>query len=204
MRHQRQSLVVEKAVGLDVLGAEIVGIIEMLDAGGGLETACAHESAIGGIERQGTVSATPQREWQSALDAPGGDARDEVREPSKGSRRQPRQHIVFGEPARPAIALGQKLALLAVERFEMAAVGGWKLDALRLANVKTGLIVDHDDERPAPGRLVGVQQRDVQPPAPRRIRFHEAEMDEVRDGGDAGAREFREITVMEVAGAPSC
>ena len=35
LRHQPQRLVVEEAVGLDVLGAEIVRVVEMLDAGGG-------------------------------------------------------------------------------------------------------------------------------------------------------------------------
>jgi hypothetical protein len=34
LRHQPQRLVVKEAVGLDVAGAEIVGILEILDADG--------------------------------------------------------------------------------------------------------------------------------------------------------------------------
>ena len=90
LRHQLQGLVVEEAVGLDVLGAEIVRVVEMLDAGGGLETARAHEGAIGRIERDRVVAAAAQRQRQSALDAARRDAGHEIGKPAERARRQAR------------------------------------------------------------------------------------------------------------------
>ena len=67
---QLDGLVVEEAVRLDALRAEIARVVEVLDARGGLEAARAHESAIGRIEREGVVTAAAQRQRQPALDAP--------------------------------------------------------------------------------------------------------------------------------------
>src|SRR3981189_1415712 len=62
LRHQAQGLVVEETVGLDIPGAEVVRVVEMLDAGGLLEAARAHEPAKGRIERDGVVAAAAQRQ----------------------------------------------------------------------------------------------------------------------------------------------
>src|SRR5712672_2838417 len=113
----------------------------MLDAGGGLEAARAHEGAIGRIERDRVVAAAAQRQRQSALDAARGDPRHEVGEAPERARRQAGEHIVFGEPARPAIALGQEFSLLAVEGLEVTAIALRHLDAFGLTNVETRLIM---------------------------------------------------------------
>ena len=199
LRHQSDGLVVEEAVGLDVLGAEIVRVVEMLDAGGGLETARAHERAIGRIERDRFIAAAAQRQRQSALDAAGGDPGDEIGKPAERPRREPGQHIVFGEPARAAIALGQEFARRAVERGEMAAIARRHLDAIDAANVETGLIMDHDDVRPPPGGMAGIQERHVETPGGDGVGFHEAVIDEIRHGVDAGAGKFRQIAVVVIA-----
>ena len=136
LRDQLQRLVVEEAVGLDVLGAEIVRIEEVLDAGRGLEAARAHEGAIGRIERKRRVAAAAQRQRQAALDAARGDAGHEIGEAAERARRQPGEHVVFGEPARPAIALGEEFALDPVEGFEVAAIARRHLDAVGLTNVE--------------------------------------------------------------------
>src|SRR5258706_14815054 len=114
----------------------------MLDPGGGLEAARAHEGAIGRIERDRVVAAAAQRPRQSALDATRGDAGDKIGKPAERPRREPGEHIVFGEPAGAAIALGQEFALFAVERFEMAAIARRYLDACCLTAVRTGLIMN--------------------------------------------------------------
>ena len=199
LRHQAERLVIEEAVGLDVPGAEIVRVIEVLDAGGQLETARAHEGAEGRIQRDRIVAAAAQRQRQAALDAARGDAGHEIGEPAERPRRQPGQHVVFGEPARPAIALGQEFALLAVERVELAAIAFRHLDAAGRANIETGFIVDHDDVRPHALGMAGIQQRHLEPFGRGRIRFHEAVMDEIRHRGDAGAGEFRQIAVVVIA-----
>ena len=111
-RNQLQRLVVEEAIGLDILGAEVARIEEALDAGRGLETARAHEGAIGRIERKRRVAAAAQRQRQAAFDAAGGDARHEVGKPAERARGETGEHIVFGEPARSAIALGENFRSL--------------------------------------------------------------------------------------------
>ena len=164
-----------------------------------LETARAHERAEGRIERNRVVAAAAQRQRQSALDAARGDAGDEIGEPAERARRQPGEHVVFGEPARAAIALGQELALLAVERLEMAAIARRHLDATGLPNIETELIMDHDDVRPPARGMAGIQQRHLQTLGGDRVRFHEAVIDEIRHRGDAGAGKFRQIAVVVIA-----
>src|ERR1700730_7851118 len=106
----------EETVGLDIFRPQIVLIEEMLHASGGLEAPRAHEGAQRRIERKRAIAAAAQRRRQPALDAADGNARDEVREAAEGARREAFQHVVFGEPARPAVAFDQEIALLAVER----------------------------------------------------------------------------------------
>ena len=151
LRHQAQRLVVKEAVGLDIFGAEIVGVVEMLDAGGGLETARAHEGAKGRIERQRIVAAAAQRQRQPALDPAGRDAGHEIGKAAERTRRKPGEHIVFGEPARAAIALGEEFALLAVERLEIAAValGTLMLPASRMSKLDSSWIMMMLGRRPA-------------------------------------------------------
>src|SRR5450755_1924297 len=88
VRHQLQGVVVEEAVGLDVPGAEIMRIIEMLDAGGRLEAARTHEGAKGWIERHRSIAAAPQRQRQTPLDPSRRDAGDEIGETAERARRQ--------------------------------------------------------------------------------------------------------------------
>src|SRR5205814_1269179 len=130
------------SVGLDILGAEIVRVVEMLNAGRQLEGPRAHERPEGGIQRDRVIAAAAQRQRQSALDPAGGDAGHEIGEPAERARRESCEHIVFGEPARTAIALGKEPTLLAVERFEMAAVASRHLDPFGLTNIETGFIMD--------------------------------------------------------------
>ena len=68
---------------LDIPGAEVARVVKMLDAGGGLETARAHEGAIGRIERERLVAAAAQRQRQTALDPARSDAGDEIGEPAE-------------------------------------------------------------------------------------------------------------------------
>ncbi len=126
--HPRRS-VEEETVGLDRFRAQIVLVVEMLHAGRGLEAARAHEGAERRIEREGAIAAAPQRRRQPAIDAAGGDAGHEIGEAAERARRQALQHIVFGEPARAAVAFDQEIALLAVERLEMRAIAVRHLDA---------------------------------------------------------------------------
>ncbi len=170
----------------------------MLDAGGGLETARAHEGAIGRIERERVVAAAAQRQRQAALDPARRDAGDEIGEPAERTRRQPGEHIVFGEPARAAIALGEEFTRLAVGRIEVAAVAPGHLDAFGLTNVETGFVVDHDDVGPPPGGMAGIHQRHVEMIVGYRIGFQKAVLDEIRYRGDAGAGKFRQIAVVVI------
>src|SRR5205085_1214339 len=102
------------------------------------------------------IAAAAQRQRQSALDPAGGDARHEISEPAERARREACQHVVFGEPARTAIALGKEAALFAVDGFEMAAVASRHLDAGGPTNIETGFIMDHDDVRPHAFGMTGV------------------------------------------------
>src|SRR5215469_18706075 len=97
-------------------------IVEMLDAGRGLEAARAHEGALRRIERERLVAAALERERQAAIDMAGRQPRHEIGEAAERARREPGQHVIFGVPARPAIALGEEGALAAVEGFEMGAI----------------------------------------------------------------------------------
>ena len=196
---QPHGLVVEEAVRLDVPGAEIARIEEVLDAGGGLEAARAHEGAIGRIERQRAVAAAAQRQRQPALDPPRGDAGDEIGEAAERARRQAGQHVVLGHPARAAAALGEELALLAVEGLEVAAIAGRHLDAIGLTNVEARLVMDHDDVRAAAGDMTGIHQRHLQPLGRGGFRFHKTVIDEVGNRRHARAGEFREIAVVVIA-----
>src|SRR5579862_8882081 len=142
----------EKTVRLDIFGAEIVLIVEMLHAGRGLVATRAHERAERRIEREGAIAAAAQRRRQSALDASGGDPGHEIREAAERARRQAFQYVVFGEPARAAIAFDQEVALLAVERLEVGAIAVRDLDPRRHADVEARLVVDQDDVRRLLGR----------------------------------------------------
>ena len=199
LRHQPQRRIVEEAVGLDILGVEIARIVELLDAGAGLEAARTHECAIGGIERDRAVAAAAQRQRQTALDPTGGEASHEIGKPAERARRKPGEHIVFGEPARAAIALGQKAAFLAVIRLEMAAIARRHLDTLGLANVETRFIMDHDDVGPPPGGMTGIHRRHIEMLGDRGGGFHEPVIDEIGDRGDTGAGKFRQIAVVVIA-----
>src|SRR5205814_7264688 len=101
--------------------------------------------------------------------------------------------------ARAAIALGQEYALLAVERFEMAAIARRLLDACCLTNVETGLVMDHDDVGPAACGMAGVQQRHLETLGGDRVRFHETVIDKIRYRGDAGTGKFRQVAVVVIA-----
>jgi hypothetical protein len=72
----------------------------------------------------------------------------------------------------------------------MTAVARRNLDALGLADVETGLVVDHDDVGPPPDRMAGIHQRHLETLGRHRVGFHEAVSDEIRHCGDAGAGEF--------------
>ena len=171
----------------------------MLDAGAGLEAARTHERAIGGIERDRAVAAAAQRQRQPALDPTGGEAGHEIGKPAERARGKSGEHIVFGEPARAAIALGQEAAFLAVIRLEMAAIARRQLDAPGQANVETRFIMDHDDVRPLPGGMAGIHRRHMEMLGDRGRRFHEPVIDEIGDRGDAGAGKFRQIAVVVIA-----
>src|SRR6516225_1603234 len=137
----------EEAIRLQIPGAEVVLIVEVLHARRGLKIPRAHESAERRIKRKRAIAAALQRRRQAAIDAAGGNARHEISKTAERTRRQPRQHVVLGEPARPAIAFYQKIALLAVERLEMHAIAARHLDAWRHANVEARFVVDKDDVR---------------------------------------------------------
>ncbi len=192
-------LVVEEAVRLDALRAEIARVVEVLNARGGLEAARAHEGAVGRIERDGAVAAAAQRQRQSALDPPRGDAGDEIGEAAERARRQAGQHVVLGHPAGAAAALGHELALAAVKRLEVAAIARRHLDATGLTDVEARLVMDHDDVRAAAGDMTGIDQRHLQPLGGHGLRFHEAVIGEVGNRGHARAGEFGEIAVVVIA-----
>ena len=162
------------------------------------KAARAHEGAIGRIERQRVVAAAAQRKRQAALDAPRGDAGHEIGEAAERARGQPGEHVIFGEPARPAIALGQEFALRPVIGLEVTAIARRHFDAFGLANVETQFIMDHDDVRPAAGGMAGILQRHLEAFHGDGLGFHETVIDEVGYRGDAGAREFRQIAVVVI------
>ena len=122
--HQAQGLVVKKMVGLDIARAHFLGIDHAPDAGRVLVGARGEERSRRGIQAEGLVAATPQRLRQAALDAVGRDARDKELHVSEGARRQSRQHVVFGEPGRPAGAFHEERARLAVDGAELVLVAG--------------------------------------------------------------------------------
>src|SRR5262249_40053609 len=105
--HPRR-LVIEKRVGLDAAHAHVFAVEKSLDAGGLLEAARAHERAARRIERKSPVAAPAQRMWQSAGDAAGCDAGDEIGEAPEGARGQAGQDAVFGKPSRTASAFDDK------------------------------------------------------------------------------------------------
>src|SRR5689334_19375981 len=112
----------EEAVGLQIPRTEVVLIVEALHAGRRLEIPRAHERAERWIKRESAIATALQRRRQAAIDSSGRNARDKIGEAAERSRRQAREHIVLGVPARPAVALDQKITLLAVERLEMRAI----------------------------------------------------------------------------------
>ena len=81
----------------------------------------------------------------------------------------------------------------------MAAIAGGHLDAARLADVETQLVVDHDDVRPSASGTTGVEQRHFQPFGGNRVRFHKSVVDEIGDCRHAGAGKFRQIAIIVIA-----
>ena len=136
----------------------------MLDAGRGLETAGADERPEPGVEAVGLVAAAPQRIRQPALDPAGGDAGDGVGEPPVGAHREAGEHVVLGEPARPAGALDHERPRLAVGRAETLVVVRRQLDAGHHGDVEARFIEHHDDVR----QLAAGSQAPVPVPVDRR------------------------------------
>src|SRR5207248_3782912 len=110
--HSRRGIE-EETVRFELARTEIVLVVETLHAGGDLEAARAHERAQCRIERNGAVAAALQRGRQAPIDAAGRDPRDEKGKTAETAGRQSLQHVVFGVPARSAIALDEEVALLA-------------------------------------------------------------------------------------------
>src|SRR6516225_3400775 len=59
----------------------------------------------------------------------------------------------------------------------MAAIARWQLDPVSLANVKTGLIVDHDDVGSKACRMTGIDERCLERLGSDRVSFQEAMLD---------------------------
>src|SRR5947209_3659652 len=78
-------MIVIEAIGIGGTGAQLLGIEEMFDAGGGMKSTRADKSAEPGIKAVGGVAATAQRIRQSALDAADGKPGDGVGKPAVGS-----------------------------------------------------------------------------------------------------------------------
>ena len=72
--------VIVEAVRLDPVGAERLGVEEILDAGCLVKPPRAHKRALGRIERKCLVAAFLERLGQTAVDAIGRDAGQEIRE----------------------------------------------------------------------------------------------------------------------------
>ena len=114
--------------------------------------------------------------------------RVKIGEAAERSRRQAREHIVLGVPARPAVALDQKITLLAVERLEMRAIAARHLDTGRHANVETRLVVDQNDVRWRGLGPAGVRER-LQAFGGDSIGLHQPMCRQFGNGVDAGAGE---------------
>ena len=84
---------------------------------------------------------------QPTTDAAGGDPGHGCGETSIGAGREAGEHVVFGEPARSARALHDKLARLAVQRPEMTMIAGRHFYSGRGGNVETGFIMQQDNVR---------------------------------------------------------
>src|SRR5262249_3329764 len=112
--HARGGIEIEM-IRLEDVAAERLAIDEIFDADALVIRAGSEEAAVDRIDGVGAVAATLQGPWQPALDPAGRDAGDEELEAPVGARRQAREHVVFGVPARPSGALDQELARLAVE-----------------------------------------------------------------------------------------
>ena len=163
-----------------------------------VEAARSQKSAIGRIERERTIAAALERVRQAARHTAGGNARDEELKVAVGARRQSRQHVVLGIPARAAGAFHQELALLAVVRHEVATVVGRHLHPIDHTDIEAQFIVQQDDVRTRARGRAGVIGGEAQPVGDHRIRFQESFRHIGRHRIDAGAREAgKVITVAE-------
>src|SRR5262249_34752319 len=82
LRDHARRIVVKKTVGIRGPGVHLLGVEEMLDAGGCVEATRTDEGAEPGIEAIGAIAALAQRGRQAALHAPGGEAGDRLGKPA--------------------------------------------------------------------------------------------------------------------------
>ena len=103
-RDQFDGIVVVERVRFDIRRRIIFDVIEMLDAGCGLEAARAQEGAEKRKQAEGAVAAPAQRIRQPPLHPAGGNAREEFGKAAIGARRKAGEHVVFGKNTRAARA----------------------------------------------------------------------------------------------------
>src|SRR5258705_3371176 len=94
LRDDAGSVVVVEAIGIRRSAAQLLGVEEMLDPRSGLEAAGADKPAEPRIEAVGFVAALAQGMGQAALDPPGGQPGDGVREAAVGAHGQSGEHVV--------------------------------------------------------------------------------------------------------------
>ena len=157
------------------------------------KVARAEKRAEPGIDAVGAIAAVVQRVRQASRDAPGGDPRHELGEMAVGARRQSAQHVVFGEPGRPARAFDQERALLAIERTEVALIAGRHLDARHGADVEARLVEHEDDVRQPLPRLAGRGRGRRKAIADDAVRFQKTARREIEQRERAGTRELRHV-----------
>src|SRR5262249_61631401 len=87
LRDHARGIIVIKAVGIRGPGMHLLGVEEMLDAGGCVEATRTNEGAEPGIEAIGAIAALAQRGRQAAFHAPGGEASDRLGKPAVRARR---------------------------------------------------------------------------------------------------------------------
>src|SRR5713226_6472940 len=189
-------VVVIKNVGVGRAGAQLLGVEEMLDPGGGLETAGADEGARPGIEGVGLVAAPSQCMGQAALDAADGEPGGGLGKTSIGAHRQPGEHVVFGEPARPAGALDHERAQPAVGRAEAVAIAGRNLDVRKHGGVEARLVEHHDDVRQLAAGLAGVAAREAQAVGNGAVGLQDSLRHQIDRRNHPRAREFRDVLVQ--------
>src|SRR5262249_22080483 len=114
---------------------------------------------------------------------------DEELKPAKGTRREPGDHIVFRVPARPARALDQEPALLAVEREEVRAVAVRQFDAVDVAQIEAAFVVYQQDVRTLARRFARIGRAGRERTVCGGVRFVVPPGHVLGDIADAGTRE---------------